>query len=74
MKYALIYIFDADKKRTTFMLRDEEVLVTPEYQKTYQLKLKGIEDWQVYRLLDILTHYPNEPRDAYSESGVRVEI
>ena len=56
------------------MLRDEEVLVTPEYQKTYQLKLKGIEDWQVYRLLDILTHYPKEPRDAYSESGIRVEI
>ncbi len=74
MKYALIYIFDADKKRTKFMLRDEEFLQMPEFQKTYQLKLKGMEDWQVYKFLDILTHYPDDPHSTYKNSGLREGI
>ena len=67
MKYALIYIFDSDKKRTKFMLDNEEVLLTPEFQKTYHLKLKGMEEWQVYKFLDILTNFPNDPQGNYSK-------
>ena len=67
MRFALIYIFDADKKRNKFMENADVHLESPDHDKTYQLKLKGIEGWQVYQLLDILTNFPNDPQGNYSK-------
>ena len=57
MRFTLVYIFDSDKKRNEFMKESEDLLDN----KTYELKLNGIKELDVYKLLDILTHYPNEP-------------
>ena len=57
MRFTLVYIFDSDKKRNEFMKESEYLLDN----KTYELKLNGIKELDVYKLLDILTHYPNEP-------------
>ena len=44
-----------------------QLLELSEFDRTYQYKMKGIKDGrEVYELLDILTHYPDDPNDNYS--------
>jgi len=68
MRYTLVYIFESDKKRMKFMDNANQLLESSEYDKTYHIKMKGItEGREVYKLLDILTHYPDDPNDIYSQ-------
>jgi len=51
-----------------FMDNANQLLESSEYDKTYHIKMKGItEGREVYKLLDILTHYPDDPNDIYSQ-------
>ncbi len=67
MRFTLVYIFESDKKRHKFMDNANQLLELSEFDRTYQYKMKGIKDGrEVYELLDILTHYPDDPNDNYS--------